>query len=89
VQGTWHHALLGALRLGPDVHEQRARPHRLDGIPRPEPPQPRPGLAEYLVDGAGRAPAAVRYHRTAVSRVTRSRPPGPNWKRRMLVSGGE
>ena len=32
---------------------------------------------------------SARYHRTAVSIVTRSRPPGPNSKRRMEVSGGE
>ena len=89
VQGAWHQALLGTLRLGADVHEQRARPHRLAGLAWPEPPQPGPGLAEDLLDGAGRAPVAARYHRTAVSMVTRSRPPGPNSKRRMDVSGGE
>ena len=48
-------------------------------------------LGEHVVDGAGRAPAAARspaaarYHRTAVSMVTRSSPPGPS----AAVSRGE
>ena len=89
VQGTGHHALLGSLGLRADAHQQRARPHGRAGLLGAEPLQPGTRLAQDLLDRADRAPAADRYHRAAVSVTTRSRPPGPNPKRRMLVGGGE